>query len=194
MPPRKARSQTLTPQSCDAKNQSFPPEGLAHTAAAPTGGDGARQAYSTILNLLRAVFSLTLTGVMALSQIPLLCGCGSALVNQRGVCPQCNRRERLSHEQFAGQREQILRRDENRCQICAALDDLVCHHRRPAERKRGFVTLCRGDHTRLHKLYRLRFGLPRKLQELWRELNPEAPEQLELIAIERPPRQEPLFG
>jgi hypothetical protein len=55
------------------------------------------------------------------------------------------------------------------------------------------LTLCRGDHARVHRLYRLRYGLPRKLKELWHEWHPEAPEQLELCAIEPTPRQEPLF-
>jgi hypothetical protein len=114
-------------------------------------------------------------------------------VNRRGVCARCDRRRRLSQENFAGERETALRRDEYRCQVCASIDDLLCHHRRPRERQRGFATLCRGDHTRLHKLYRLRYGLPQRLKELWHELHPEAPEQLELVAIEPTPVQEPLF-
>jgi 5-methylcytosine-specific restriction endonuclease McrA len=126
-------------------------------------------------------------------QIPLLCGCGSLLVNRSGVCPRCDRRGRLSRERFAGEREATFARDDGRCLVCGAIDDLLCHHRRPRVRRRNFATMCRGDHTRLHKLYRLRYGLPAKLKELWRELHPDAPEQLELVAIEPTPRQEPLF-
>jgi 5-methylcytosine-specific restriction endonuclease McrA len=126
-------------------------------------------------------------------QIVLWCKCGSLLTNRKGVCPRCDRRLKLSRQHFGGSREAALARDEYRCQVCGAFEDVLCHHRRPRERRRDFSTLCRGDHTRLHKLYRLRYGLPRKLKELWHELHPEAPEQLELCVIEPTPRQAPLF-
>lgn len=109
-------------------------------------------------------------------------------MNRKGICARCDRRVQLSRQNFEGRRESILARDEYRCQVCGAFEDVLCHHRR-----RGFATLCRGDHTRLHKLYRLRYGLPRKLKELWRDWHPEAPEQLELVAIVPEPHQEFLF-
>jgi hypothetical protein len=74
------------------------------------------------------------------------------------------------------------------------MDDVLVHHRRPGvQRARWFATLCRGDHTRLEHLYRLRFGLPERLKELWRELHPDQPEQLELLDVQQSAVQESLF-
>jgi hypothetical protein len=78
--------------------------------------------------------------------------------------------------------------------VCGGKHDVLVHHRKPGiNTLRWFATLCRGDHTRLEHLYRLRFGLPERLKELWRELHPDQPEQLELLTCEETPEQAGLF-
>ena len=74
-----------------------------------------------------------------------------------------------------------MRRDGESCVLCGAIENLLCHHRKPGvNRVRHFATLCRADHNRAHHLAKLHFHLPAKLKELWRELHPEESEQLEL--------------
>ena len=90
-------------------------------------------------------------------QISLLCGCGGA-VN----CPRCARRERLNREQFGGEREAVLRRDEYQCQACGEVAEelIVVHHRKPGQQtRRWMLTLCRRCHVRAHFLHRPTFAL-----------------------------------
>jgi hypothetical protein len=127
-------------------------------------------------------------------QLAMWCACGRELsVSRRasGFCRVCQRRRRLSLEKFDGGRESAFARDGEACVVCGAIDDLVCHHRT----RKLFGTLCRGDHARVHHIRRLRFGLPRKLKQLWRELHRAQPEQIEFsfAAESAPMRQAALF-
>lgn len=116
-------------------------------------------------------------------QRALWCACGSERVTARGLCPTCERRERLSRERFGGLRGQTLARDGYACLGCAEADFfrlLVHHRRRGINRVRFFATLCRGCHNRVHHTYRPAFGFPEYLRRLWREQHPDLAEQLEL--------------
>lgn len=114
-----------------------------------------------------------------LTQEILWCSCGCTLVN--GTCARCNRRQRLSEENFGGLREHVLARDGWRCRACAEIDDLLVHHRRPGVNlMQWLITLCRACHLRVHHTWRppaYRFdGL---LRVLWREAQPDLAEQLQ---------------
>jgi hypothetical protein len=115
-------------------------------------------------------------------QTSLCCGCGAPL-----PCDPCARRERLSREKFAGEREAVLRRDEYQCQNCGELaaERILVHHRKPGvQTRRWMITLCRPCHVRAHFLYRASFALVTDspmLYALWRELHRAQPEQRLLI-------------
>lgn len=130
-----------------------------------------------------------------LAQDVLWCSCGCTLVN--GTCARCNRRQRLSEENFGGLRERVLARDGWRCRACAEIDDLLVHHRRPGVNLMPWlITLCRRCHLRVHHTWRPAYGGWRAnsrttrplnkyrvdglLRELWREVHPDLAEQLPL--------------
>jgi hypothetical protein len=64
---------------------------------------------------------------------------------------------------------------------CAPLHrGLVVHHRRPgSNRLATLITLCRACHPRVHRMWRPRywFASTPLLRRLWREINPDLPEQ-----------------
>ena len=113
-----------------------------------------------------------------MTQASLLCGCGATL-----PCERCARRERLNREQFDGNREAVLRRDEYQCQACGELDGrlILVHHRT----RRLYVTLCRRCHPVIHFTARPSYAMLAEtpfLYLLWRELHRGQPEQLPLEA------------
>ena len=128
--------------------------------------------------------------VACMTQTSLLCGCGGAV-----DCPKCARRDRLSREQFGGEREAVLRRDEYQCQACGEVADflILVHHRKPGvQTRRWMVTLCRRCHVRAHFLHRPSYALWLEsplLYALWRELHRKQPEQRLLLAAPEPPEQ-----
>jgi hypothetical protein len=119
-------------------------------------------------------------------QESLLCGCGASAV-RGGFCAKCERRQRLSDEYFGGLREQALRRDGYRCQVCGEMDPalILVHHRRPGVDLLVFLlTMCRRCHVRIHMTRRPSFVFAtfEFLASLWREVNPTVPEQ-RLLAL-----------
>jgi hypothetical protein len=130
-------------------------------------------------------------------QAPLLCGCGSYTETADGLCPQCGRRQRLNLENFDGQRETVLRRDDYQCQVCGERDSgqIVVHHRPGVNR---LITLCRKHHAMIHLTLRPSFGfsIMALLRRLWRELHRDVAEQrllTELMEEQRMAVQQPLF-
>lgn len=116
--------------------------------------------------------------MVELPQTALWCRCGRERINRRGVCTNCERRTRLSLENFAGLREQVFARDEW-AQCCGEVVDLLVHHRRPGQNQiRFLILLCRRCHARVHHTVRPGFAFPDTLRALWREQHPELPEQL----------------
>jgi hypothetical protein len=119
-------------------------------------------------------------------QAALLCGCGAEAL-RGALCARCERRERLSRENFSGLRTAVLIRDGCACRICgeANLDMLLVHHRKPGvDEMRFLITLCRRCHVRIHRTWRpsfvfLTFEL---LRRLWREVNQDLAEQ-RLLAL-----------
>jgi hypothetical protein len=57
---------------------------------------------------------------------------------------------------------------------------LVVHHRDERNAQRLLITLCIRCHVRLHHSRRFREWVPEALLELWREVHPGAPLQLQL--------------
>lgn len=131
-------------------------------------------------------------------QRSLLCGCGASTLFARGRCKSCYRQFRLSRQKFAGLRQAALVRDGHCCTQCGSPLKILVHHRRKGQDElRWFVTSCRRCHPRLHFLGRLPFGASPHFRMLWRELHPDAVEQLELpfYAVKPNPRvQESLFA
>lgn len=122
-----------------------------------------------------------------LSQEVLWCACGCSLVNRHGTCAQCNRRQRLSEENFGGLRERVLARDGWRCRACPSIDDLLVHHRRPdVNLMQWLITLCRTCHQRVHHTRRPTYGFDGLLRVLWREAHPDLAEQLK-FRLQLPP-------
>ena len=132
-------------------------------------------------------------------QESLLCGCGAEAIRS-GLCARCDRRERLSRENFSGLRTAVLIRDGCACRICGEpdLEKLVVHHRKPGvDEMRHLITLCRRCHVRIHRTWRpsfvfLTFEL---LRRLWREVNRNLAEQrlLALLSEDRRADQVSLF-
>jgi 5-methylcytosine-specific restriction endonuclease McrA len=118
-----------------------------------------------------------------IDQSALWCACGRSKLNERGVCPVCARRERLSRERFGGLRDFVLARDGYRAQCCGAIENLLVHHRRRGRNQQAFlISLCRACHTRIHHTLRPGFAFPPTLRDLWREQHPDLAEQL-LLAL-----------
>jgi hypothetical protein len=81
---------------------------------------------------------------------------------------------------FGGLRELILKRDRFECRACGAARWLVVHHRGERNAQPLLITLCIRCHVRLHHSRRFRQWVPEALLELWRELHPGTPVQLQL--------------
>lgn len=121
----------------------------------------------------------------------LWCACGRSKLTARGVCPVCERRERLSRERFGGMRAFVLARDGYRAQCCGSIENLLVHHRRPGRNQPAvLIALCRACHTRVHHTLRPGFAFPPLLRDLWREQHRDLAEQLllHLVDIGAPPR------
>lgn len=138
---------------------------------------------------------------LAQSQSALWCACGNERVGESGLCPTCERRERLSREHFGGLRALTLQRDGFACLGCGEPNFfclLVHHRRRGVQSLRLFATLCRACHNRVHHSYQPAFFSP-FLRALWREQHPGLAEQIELglygltVASAAPLVQIPLF-
>jgi hypothetical protein len=120
------------------------------------------------------------------AQLSLLCMCGRRPVELKvlGCCRLCYQRRYHSLRGFGGLRELILKRDRFKCRVCGVSRRLVVHHRDERNARSWLITLCIGCHVRLHRSRRLRYWVPGALLELWRELHPAAPLQMQLpIAV-----------
>jgi hypothetical protein len=112
-------------------------------------------------------------------QLPLFCLCGR-LIRQNRHCRACYDRRHHSLRFFGGLREQILERDQFRCSACQTRSRLLVHHRDQNNQARSLITLCIRCHMRIHHSVGLRRWLSGQLLQLWRELHPSDPEQLQL--------------
>lgn len=135
--------------------------------------------------------------MLVLMQESLLCGCGVSSVGRLGLCSKCERRARLSRENFDGFREAALRRDGYRCRVCNEPDEslLLVHHRKPGvSGLENLITLCRRCHVRIHRTFRPGFWFAsiELLRRLWREVNADLAEQrlLDLLGETRAGREE----
>jgi 5-methylcytosine-specific restriction endonuclease McrA len=108
----------------------------------------------------------------------------------------CYQRWRWDRRHFAGLRETVLCRDHHECRGCGAHELLVVHHRQPGVSKLArLLTLCAACHARIERTQYLRRPLSEQLRSLWRELHPDAPEQLLLpLGAEEIPQQAPLWA
>jgi 5-methylcytosine-specific restriction endonuclease McrA len=115
----------------------------------------------------------------------LFCRCGSSSVWARGLCQRCYSRERADEKHFAGLRERVLARDGHTCRGCSATSVntvLAVHHRQPGVSSFDLlVTLCPACHAMVERTAVLFRDVPELLRTLWRELHPEASEQLPLF-------------
>jgi 5-methylcytosine-specific restriction endonuclease McrA len=115
----------------------------------------------------------------------LFCRCGSSSVWARGLCQRCYSRERADEKHFAGLRERVLARDGHTCRGCSATSVdtvLAVHHRQPGVSSFDLlVTLCPACHAIVERTAVLFRDAPELLRTLWRELHPEASEQLPLF-------------
>jgi hypothetical protein len=116
----------------------------------------------------------------------LFCRCGSSSIWARGLCQRCYSRVRADEKQFAGLRERVLDRDGHTCQGCHATSVdtvLAVHHRQPGVSSLDLlVTLCPACHALVERTEVLFRDVPELLRVLWRELHPEASEQLPLFS------------
>ncbi len=126
-------------------------------------------------------------------QIPLCCPCGSLELFCRGLCRACYGGLRRSRTRFGGWREKILIRDHHRCRVCGARESLVVHHRWRRNVPAALITLCRGCHTRLHRLGAINRWVPETLRALWAEQHPGVPCQIQFPEFPAP-RAAPDYG
>jgi hypothetical protein len=114
-------------------------------------------------------------------QLSLLCPCGKRIaLKALGCCRPCYDRRYHSLRFFGGLRERVLERDRLRCCGCDKRSALVVHHRDRRNRANLLVTLCIGCHMRIHHSSGLRYWFSEMLGNLWRELHPNDPVQLQL--------------
>ena len=116
------------------------------------------------------------------TQMGLLCACGRRPIELKGLgcCRLCYYRQYDSLRWFGGLRELILKRDRFQCRACGAARRLVVHHRDERNAQPLLITLCIRCHVRLHHSRRFHHWVPEALLELWRELHPDTPLQLQL--------------
>jgi hypothetical protein len=74
----------------------------------------------------------------------------------------------------------VLRRDRFRCRVCGSGAPLLVHHRGGHNERRLLITLCISCHVRLHRYRGLSRWIPKVLLELWSEIHPGQPLQLQL--------------
>jgi hypothetical protein len=116
------------------------------------------------------------------AQLRFLCTCGRRPIELKALrcCRLCYYRQYDSLRWFGGLRDLILKRDRFACRACGATRRLVVHHRDERNAQPLLITLCIRCHVRLHHSRRLRQWVPEALFELWRELHPSTPLQLQL--------------
>lgn len=118
-----------------------------------------------------------------LVQGSLNCCCGRSPVVAKGLCASCYTMKRQDRLYYGGLREKVLERDGYQCRVCGKPGlhgkRLTVHHRRPGfSRLPLLITLCRGCHSKVHKLEWLHGAdVPELLRVLWRELHPSGSEQ-----------------
>jgi hypothetical protein len=116
------------------------------------------------------------------AQLRFLCTCGRRPIELKALrcCRLCYYRQYDSLRWFGGLRDLILKRDRFACRACGATRRLVVHHRDERNAQPLLITLCIRCHVRLHHSRRFRQWVPEALLELWRELHPSTPLQLQL--------------
>ena len=116
------------------------------------------------------------------AQLSWLCACGRRPLELKGLgfCRVCYHRRYHSLRFFGGLREAVLRRDRFRCRVCGSGAALLVHHREGLNERRLLITLCISCHVRLHRYRGFSRWIPRVLLELWREMHPGQPQQLQL--------------
>lgn len=125
-------------------------------------------------------------------QTALCCPCGRPPA-KRGLCATCYALRRRDEVYFGGLRERVLDRDGHHCRGCGIGQRLGVHHRRPGiSLLRYMVALCPACHQRVHRTRVMRRPLPAPLIALWREIHPDAPEQLGLDFL-GPPAAAPVL-
>ena len=122
-------------------------------------------------------------------QAALWCrACGGEGKLIASLCSRCYSRHHWDKHYFAGLRAQVLERDGHACQLCTrparGKRSIIVHHRRPGVSKVAFlIALCPACHARLHRTriwnHLSSESLPHAVL-LWREIHPDAPEQLAL--------------
>ena len=116
------------------------------------------------------------------TQLSWLCACGRRPLELKGpgFCRACYSRRYHSLRFFGGLREAVLRRDRFRCRVCGSGAPLLVHHRNGLNERRLLITLCISCHVRLHRYRGLSRWIPNVLLELWSEIHPGQPLQLQL--------------
>jgi hypothetical protein len=114
------------------------------------------------------------------TQLSWLCACGRKPVELKGLCRLCYHRSYHSLRFFGGLREAVLRRDRFRCRVCGSGAPLLVHHRDGHNERRLLITLCISCHVRLHRYRGFSRWIPKALFELWSEIHPGQPLQLQL--------------
>lgn len=113
-----------------------------------------------------------------------LCRCLERPVERAGLCRCCYARQYRSRRFFGGHRDAVLRRDHRRCRACGVDRRIVVHHRQPSVHDRArMITLCARCHARIHHSFVLRCWVTALTVELWRELHPDSPMQLQLALL-----------
>ena len=107
-------------------------------------------------------------------------GCAAGPPHLAGLCRRCYAACARSRRRFAGHREAVLARDGHCCRVCGGKDRVAVHHRRPGFHERDLlISVCIHCHARLHRLAVLRRWVPCLLAELWQEIHPGVPVQLQ---------------
>lgn len=121
------------------------------------------------------------------------CRCGKAKILANGMCAVCYTLKRQDEEYFGGLREKVLERDGYRCRVCDASGrdkrSIIVHHRVPGKSVLGLmISLCPACHAKIHRTRVVTRLMPPLLLELWREIHPNAEEQIALdFRSVRPP-------
>jgi len=112
------------------------------------------------------------------TQLSWLCACGRRPLELKGLgfCRVCYHRRYHSLRFFGGLREAVR----FRCRVCGSGAPLLVHHRDGRNERRLLITLCISCHVRLHRYRGFSRWIPRVLLELWSEIHPGQPLQLQL--------------
>ena len=106
-------------------------------------------------------------------QSVMFCSCGEGTpVTRAGLCRPCQRKEWQERRASTAQ--------PHSCELCGKEKASLRRVKGDRDAAVPFPSLCKGCHMRIRRLRAIRHWLPARVAQLWQELHPGLPVQLQL--------------